>query len=1040
MRNIFRNKGETFCAIMLLCVMVFASAQQVQAQYSKSGYVGDLISYSFVPQYPGRGYVETVVWESSDPTAVSVMSTGASASHGYILRYFTGYVTIRATYYYKYYITGHTYPYAAHAMRTFSVSCNQVSINVKPSTITLAPGDTYKLSYALTPNVSSTVVGWISGNENVATVSGGVIKAVGPGSTRVYGLTNSSTSSYCLVNVVYYEPTKITLPATSTVELEGGMKIIPTFEPELASADITWTSSNPDVAMVNETGYVTPVGCGTAVITATTDNDLTSSTTVTVKEPDYKVTDMTPLDDATGQSAFVAPKVTYSLNSKRGSTFDNITLTTGGKNVEGTATIEDGTVVFTPAHPLMENTDYILTIPAGAVANKWGTECSTTVTQHFRTGDYEKLGIAISDNGGFVKSGNQIVLSTEYESAEIHYTIDGTEPTKESTLYTGPIALYQDVQLRAKAFKEGYAPSDMVSEDFIISNMEILRMFPVNEKIYKYDHIIPYILFSNAISPSANINNVRVLKNATEEVEGEVIVADSSICFVPEKTFAPGAVYTVLIPEDAVKTSKGEPNSGNEWKFTTGNVITQVSAGLEIFAIHKADGSLWTWGDIIENADDVSGNYSSRKRSEPVWYKADTKCVATGMTHYGFLTTDNELYMWGRQYCGEFGNNSTNSSIQPIDVMSEVTDVSIGGQTTAIIKNGNLYMCGRNDYGQIGDGTVETKTAPVYVMDAVKKCVAGYCSTYAIKTDGTLWAWGRNDYGELGDGTVNEQHEPVNVMADVADVAVARLGGYGAAVLKTDGSLWVLKENPVKILTEVRTMSVGADFIAAVKHDGTHWTWGNNEKGQLGNGGFEAQNTPVKIMENVDSVDCGYQNAIVLKKDGSVWTWGNSQRSICCIPEKKAEGMSHSAMQGLTGCSRKISLKSGDVTVMRAVTEPIDAEYTTWEWSSSDYDVVTVDDRGVVEAKANGIATLTLTVDDTIMAVCEVQVGNNLSGDVNNDGAITMADANSVVNYFLANDKESVTNFNIKSADVNNDGDITMADANQIVNIFLNSK
>ena len=76
-------------------------------------------------------------------------------------------------------------------------------------------------------------------------------------------------------------------------------------------------------------------------------------------------------------------------------------------------------------------------------------------------------------------------------------------------------------------------------------------------------------------------------------------------------------------------------------------------------------------------------------------------------------------------------------------------------------------------------------------------------------------------------------------------------------------------------------MSVGADFIAAVKHDGTLWTWGNNEKGQLGNGGFEAQNTPVKIMENVDSVDCGYQNAIVLKQDGSVWTWGNSQRSIC---------------------------------------------------------------------------------------------------------------------------------------------------------------
>ena len=58
-------------------------------------------------------------------------------------------------------------------------------------------------------------------------------------------------------------------------------------------------------------------------------------------------------------------------------------------------------------------------------------------------------------------------------------------------------------------------------------------------------------------------------------------------------------------------------------------------------------------------------------------------------------------------------------------------------------------------------------------------------------------------------------------------------------------------------------------------------------------------------------------------------------------------------------------------------------------------------------------------------------------GDVNNDGAITMADANAVVNYFLATDKPS--DFDVDNANVNGDTDnngkpaITMADANQIV-------
>jgi len=63
-------------------------------------------------------------------------------------------------------------------------------------------------------------------------------------------------------------------------------------------------------------------------------------------------------------------------------------------------------------------------------------------------------------------------------------------------------------------------------------------------------------------------------------------------------------------------------------------------------------------------------------------------------------------------------------------------------------------------------------------------------------------------------------------------------------------------------------------------------------------------------------------------------------------------------------------------------------------------------------------------------------------GDVNGDGSITMADANMVVNYFLATDKSTI-NINLEAANVNGDTDgegkpsITMADANQIVNMFL---
>ncbi len=61
-----------------------------------------------------------------------------------------------------------------------------------------------------------------------------------------------------------------------------------------------------------------------------------------------------------------------------------------------------------------------------------------------------------------------------------------------------------------------------------------------------------------------------------------------------------------------------------------------------------------------------------------------------------------------------------------------------------------------------------------------------------------------------------------------------------------------------------------------------------------------------------------------------------------------------------------------------------------------------------------------------------------IRGDVNHDGNVTMADANMVVNYFLATDKPE--DFDTTAADVNEDGSVTMADANQIVNMFLSEK
>lgn len=52
-----------------------------------------------------------------------------------------------------------------------------------------------------------------------------------------------------------------------------------------------------------------------------------------------------------------------------------------------------------------------------------------------------------------------VALATTTEGAEIRYTLDGSEPTRESALYGQPFDLEQTTTIKAKGFKEGYRPS-----------------------------------------------------------------------------------------------------------------------------------------------------------------------------------------------------------------------------------------------------------------------------------------------------------------------------------------------------------------------------------------------------------------------------------------------------------------------------------------------------------------------------------------------------------------------------------------------------
>ena len=63
--------------------------------------------------------------------------------------------------------------------------------------------------------------------------------------------------------------------------------------------------------------------------------------------------------------------------------------------------------------------------------------------------------VRVGEYDEFLKEPQQITLSTEAPDTEIRYTTDGTYPTKESTLYKGPLTIEEPALITAASFKEG---------------------------------------------------------------------------------------------------------------------------------------------------------------------------------------------------------------------------------------------------------------------------------------------------------------------------------------------------------------------------------------------------------------------------------------------------------------------------------------------------------------------------------------------------------------------------------------------------------
>ena len=160
------------------------------------------------------------------------------------------------------------------------------SLTLDRTTLTMTEGDTQTLSATVKPDdATDKTVTWSSSNTAVATVDGGKVTAVAPGTATITAKAGDKTAT-CAVTVEkkVVPVTSVSLDRTTLTMTEGDTQTLTaTVKPDNATdKTVTWSSSNTAVATVDG-GKVTAVAPGTATITAKA-GDKTATCAVTVNQ------------------------------------------------------------------------------------------------------------------------------------------------------------------------------------------------------------------------------------------------------------------------------------------------------------------------------------------------------------------------------------------------------------------------------------------------------------------------------------------------------------------------------------------------------------------------------------------------------------------------------------------------------------------------------------------------------------------------------------------------------------------------------------
>jgi len=368
-------------------------------------------------------------------------------------------------------------------------------------------------------------------------------------------------------------------------------------------------------------------------------------------------------------------------------------------------------------------------------------------------------------------------------------------------------------------------------------------------------------------------------------------------CTVSESSISSAASLAGLHTHPEAQWPGGEPSS------TMGMVYAY--GGLVVFS----------WG---RGEDGQLGIGDTSDQHEPTFVDAlrevGVSQIACGSGHTVVLSTDGEVYTWGRGDDGRLGHGDNGWKYVPRLAQSlagqRIVQVTCGSYHTAAVSNlGELFTWGGGMYGKLGHGNEDGHSTPKKVEAlkglTISQIACGSRHTAVITLPGEVYTWGDKENGVAGHGDAEGHQYIPKLLSKLSQIKVVQLSacGFHTGCLSDNGEVFTWGEGKFgrlghgnernqygpKLVEEFKLRSLdgktpkqiscGGFHTAVCTEDGTMFTFGGGEHGQLGHGDKVNKVTPtlVQALEGnfITQITCGWSHSVALTKGGKVFTWGN---------------------------------------------------------------------------------------------------------------------------------------------------------------------